>query len=408
MLHEQIRPKAVVSRETTPVVSRDTTEDDLSRNVYCILGIPVDSIDLLPVIRRIESAAERATPFFLSTPNLNYLVAAQFDPDFLESMLLSDLSPADGVSIVLIARLMGVPIKRRVPGADIFAALKARRSCKRPLKVFLFGGDEGVAATASHKMNSDGGGICCVGLLDPGRGSVEELSRREMIDEINSSGADFLVTCLGSRKGQLWLRHNRDKLRVPVRAHLGAVLKFEAGAVKRAPHLVQKFGLEWLWRIKEEPYLWRRYLSDANVLLRLLQTHVLPLAIRRLKQKRGRERGELSVTQIHEDTRITIKISGPAVSGRVDAIVPAFRIAIASKKDTRIDLSKTCAIDTRFLGLLLMLRKNLKKSGVDLTFVGLSPDLRKIFELHGVGFLLASAGAKSSARFATPGQATSC
>src|SRR5262249_31210133 len=158
------------------------------------------------------------------------------------SVLLSDLCPADGISIVWIARLVGIPIKKRISGADIFDALKCQRSSENPLKVFLFGGPEGVAARAAQVLNDQPDGLNCVGALYPGCSSVGEMSLDEMISNINSSGADFLVAALGAKKGQLWLQHNHKRLSIPVRAHLGAVINFEAGTIRRAPLIVQMLG----------------------------------------------------------------------------------------------------------------------------------------------------------------------
>ena len=340
--------------------------DDLSREVYCILGMPVDAIGMHAVLRRIESAAAGRTPFLISTANLNFLVNSQLDRDFRESLILSDLCTADGMPIIWIAWLAGIPIKNRIAGSDIFDALKAEHSTAHPLKVFLFGGPEGVAAAASRALNGQPSGLYCVGWLYPGFCSVEEMSRDDIIDKINSSGADFLVASLGAQKGQLWLQRNHHRLLIPVRAHLGASLNFQAGTVRRAPPIMRKFGLEWLWRIKEEPYLWRRYWNDGRVLLRLLFTHVLPLAFwtwwLRIKYER---RGEdlIITTRAYGHESVTVSLSGPANARHVDKVIPAFREAIATKKRITLDFSNTRTIDARFLGLLLMLKKKLKSTG---------------------------------------------
>src|SRR5262249_60148195 len=86
----------------------------------------------------------------------------------------------------------------------------------------------------------------------------------DVMDGVNASGGVFLLVALGSRKGQIWLLRNHDRLQIPVRAHLGATLHFAAGTIRRAPAIVAKLGLEWLWRIKEEPHLWRRYWRDGG------------------------------------------------------------------------------------------------------------------------------------------------
>ncbi|MCD8512378.1 MAG: WecB/TagA/CpsF family glycosyltransferase, partial [Nitrincola sp.] len=106
-------------------------------------------------------------------------------------------------------------------------------------------------------------------LHDPGRGDVASMSTPEIIEKINLSQADFLVVSLGAKKGQAWILHNLDKIQVPVVSHLGAVVNFVAGTVKRAPKVWQKLGLEWLWRIVEEPYLWKRYASDGFAALKM-------------------------------------------------------------------------------------------------------------------------------------------
>jgi len=364
--------------------------DDLSRNVYCVLGMPIDVGGMLSVIRDIEAAAASRLPLFISTPNLNWLVNIQSDPDFRETLLQSDLCPADGSPIVWIARLFGVPIKTRIAGSDIFEALKVRRNFGNPLRVFLFGGAEGVATTACRALNTQPSGLYCVGSLYPGFGSVDDMSHDDIINKINRSNADFLIVSLGAKNGQLWLRRNRHRLLTPVRAHLGAVINFQAGTIRRAPPALQRLGLEWLWRIKEEPHLWRRYWNDGRVLLRLLFTRVLPLVIwtRWLQLKYGRDRRGLIVDQVCNGESITLSLSGPATARHVDKIIPALRNAIAVKKRIVINFSNTSVVDARFLGLLLMLRKELNNNGASLSFIGLSSMLERIFHLNSLDFLL--------------------
>jgi|tagenome__1003787_1003787.scaffolds.fasta_scaffold20987871_2 N-acetylglucosaminyldiphosphoundecaprenol N-acetyl-beta-D-mannosaminyltransferase len=361
--------------------------DDLSREVYCILGMPIDAIGMQTVLYRIRSAAAARTSFLISTPNLNFLVNSQLDRSFRESLILSDLCTADGVAIIWIAWLARIPIKNRIAGSDIFDALKAEHSTADPLNIFLFGGLKGVAAAASQALNGHRSGLYCSGWLYPGFCSAEEMSRDDIIDCINSSGADFLVASLGAQKGQLWLQRNHDRLRIPVRAHLGASLNFQAGTIMRAPSVVRKLGLEWLWRIKEEPYLWKRYWYDGRVLLRLLFTHVLPYVFwTTWLRLRYEQREELIITQVRGCETITLRLSGPASARHVGKAIVAFGEAIATNKQIAVDFSGTRCIDARFLGLLLMLKKAAKKTGTAPIFVGLTPSLKMIFRLNGLDF----------------------
>jgi N-acetylglucosaminyldiphosphoundecaprenol N-acetyl-beta-D-mannosaminyltransferase len=213
------------------------------------------------------------------------------------------------------------------------------------------------------------------------------MSRDDIIDKINCSGADFVVAALGNQKGQLWLLRNHHRLLIPVRAQFGATMNFQAGTVRRAPAMLRKWGFEWLWRVKEEPYLWRRYWNDGRVLLRLLFTHVLPLAFwtwwLRLKYKR---KEDFVITQTDGGDKVTLSLSGHALAQHSDEAIFAFREAIATGKQIAIDFSKTRTIDARFLGLLLMLKKTLKNNGAAPIFMSLSGELKKMFLLNRFDF----------------------
>jgi N-acetylglucosaminyldiphosphoundecaprenol N-acetyl-beta-D-mannosaminyltransferase len=366
--------------------------DDLSREVYCILGIPIDAVEMDAVLQKIDDAAQNAAPYLISTPNLNFLVNSQTDPEFRESLLQSDLCPPDGMPILWIARLLGVPMKRRVAGSDIFEALKLRPGLERPLKIFLFGATEPIVAEVSRRLNSGATGLKCVGWICPGFGGVEALSKGDFFDRINASGADFLMAALGARNGQLWLMRNRDQLKIPIRAHLGATINFQAGSVQRAPYMMRKLALEWIWRIKEEPSLFWRYWHDGGVFLRLLFARVLPLAARARWRGLAASRGghDFVIVPVQNDHTVTLRLVGSATGARVAEAIACFRQATASQKRVIVDLSQTQAVDARFFGLLLMLRKQLQSQGSALQFQGASARLRKLFRLNSLEFLLST------------------
>ena len=375
-------------RACSPKFTVAAPQSDLTRSVYCVLGMPIDATNLATVVNRIEAAAAKRTAFLLSTPNLNFLVSSLSDPEFRESMLNSDLCPPDGAPIVWIARLLGLPIKERAAGSDLLDQLKASTRT-RQLTIFLFGGAKGVAATAARKLNASPGGLNCVGTMDPGFCEVSEMSQDHIIDTVNSSGADFLSVSLGAKKGQLWLHRNHHRLTIPIRVHLGAAINFQAGIVRRAPQMIRAWGLEWLWRIKEEHYLWKRYLNDGFVLLRLLFTRVLPLAVlSRWQFTRSHEQEDLVITKDHHDQSIIISLRGIASERHVLKAVASFQEALADNQNITIDLSNTRLIDARFLGLLLMLRKELRSRGTKLMFTGVSGRIARIFRLCELKFLL--------------------
>jgi N-acetylglucosaminyldiphosphoundecaprenol N-acetyl-beta-D-mannosaminyltransferase len=269
---------------------------DYTRPVFDILGLPFDAVDLRAAVRLVVEAVEHRTPLFVSTPNLNFLIACQKDAAFRRSVFESDLSLADGMPVIWLARLLGIPIHQRVAGSDLFEALCGQT--ERTVKVFFFGGPEGAAQQARDRVNAMADdrarqgllpGVVCVGFDSPGFGSLEDMSQPDVIQRINATGADFVVVALGARKGQAWIQRNRAQLDAPVISHLGAVVNMAAGTIARAPLWMRRVGLEWVWRIKEEPMLWKRYASDGLMLLRLLVTKIVPELWWRLRLRlRGR------------------------------------------------------------------------------------------------------------------------
>jgi N-acetylglucosaminyldiphosphoundecaprenol N-acetyl-beta-D-mannosaminyltransferase len=310
------------------------------------------------------------------------------DEALRDSLIASDLCTADGAPIVRIARLLGIPLKERVAGSDMFERL-ANAPAARRLSVFFFGGGEGSADAACRNANSQSG-VRGAGALYPGYASLEELSSDRFLDAINASDAQFLVVALGAAKGQAWLTRNHQRLRVPVRAHLGATVNFQAGGLKRAPSLVRRAGLEWLWRIKEEPHLWRRYWADGWVLLRLLLTRVVPLALhtRRHRLQCG-DACPFRIETVQGDPFVVLRLMGHATGQNIARAIVHFRNGVnLSRSRLVVDLSRVDFVDARFLGLLLMVSKQLKARGTALQLIGASPRVKGLFRLNELGYLL--------------------
>ncbi len=208
------------------------------------------------------------------------------------------------------------------------------------------------------------------------------------------ASADLLAVFLGAEKAQTWLLKNHDRIKIPIRAQFGAAINFEAGTIKRAPAVLRNSGLEWLWRIKEEPYLWRRYWADGLSLLHLLFTSVFPLAINYYwAGLRDKSAGPgLRVDVRADDHLVVVGLSGPAVSRYIDSATNSFRTALSAEKDIVVECSKMSAVDPRFVGLFLMVRKQLLGRGQRLSFIDVPPAIRRAFRLNGFDFLLPNEG----------------
>lgn len=332
---------------------------DFSRPRVCILGLPFDAITLDAAVARIREDAFAGRRCFVSTPNLNFAIAAFSDSTFRNSVLRSDLNLIDGMPLVWLARLMGLKVPMRVAGSDVFEALTGHSA--PALNIYLFGGVEGAAAAACERINQRRGGLRCVGFDAPGNGSIESMSSDDRISRINQSGAQFVVVALGARKGQAWIERNADRLTAPILSHLGAVMNFAAGTLRRAPGWMQRSGLEWAWRIREEPELWRRYWHDGTLAARLVFARVLPDAVATrlalMRQPQGGTAAGFAATTAGADGVETLALSG---SWRGDDGLPAFAEALHRRAGQRtalqIDLTHVTELGNATAALLLVAR----------------------------------------------------
>jgi N-acetylglucosaminyldiphosphoundecaprenol N-acetyl-beta-D-mannosaminyltransferase len=352
---------------------------DFSREVHCLLGLPFDAISMDGAEQRLRAAVTNRSPCFLSTPNLNFLIAAQSDVAFRNSVINSDLSIADGMPLVWIARLLGIPIRERVAGSALFDRL--RNVSGTPITILFFGGPDGAAETACRKLNLEGRGLSCVGFESPGFGSIEEMSNDSIIQRINASNADFLVVSLGAKKGQAWIERNKSRITVPVYSHLGAVVNFVAGTVKRAPVWMQDTGLEWLWRIKEDPALWRRYYRDGLALLKLMVSRVIPYAwyLQRYKP----DDGQLAVAGMETTEDVNdyiIHLRGAWTLRNIAPLRKCFSKAAMAEKNIRLEMSGVSYVDSTFVGLIMLLYGHQTQNQREL-YIELLPDhVRRIIK----------------------------
>lgn len=362
---------------------------DFYRPVHCLLGLPVDAVDKETAVGLIRKAAISNAPCLVSTPNLNFIAACRHDNDFRNSLIGSELVVADGAPLVLVARLLGIPIHERVAGADLFDGL--RLAPGRILSVYFFGGPDGAARDACMQVNAMPSGIRCVGYDFPGYQSVEEMSDDETIARINRSGADFLIVSLGAIKGHEWIVRNRARINVPVLSHLGAVVNFAAGHFRRAPLLLRHMGFEWLWRIKEEPWLWRRYLPDALFFLRLMLTRVIPNAIRlRLTAPAAGDLQQAGVVLAAHGGVLNIKLNGAWRNDNLLPVRQAFEQAVQMPVEVELDLGAVTYVDSAFIGLVLLLLGQQRKQGLGFNIIAVSPTVRRSFRYACAGYLLDS------------------
>jgi len=358
----------------------------IQREVWCLLGLPFDEINLTESVEHINQSISNKNKCFLSTPNLNFAIATQSDEAFYQSVLDSDLSVADGMPLIWVAKILGIPLPERVAGSTLFEQLFQQKQQTGKMKVFFFGGQEGVAEQAHLKVNENSPGMISCGFYDPGFVAVDEMSRPEIHNYINDAAPDFIVVALGARKGQEWIQRNREALNASTISHLGAVINFVAGQVERAPLVWQQIGMEWLWRIRQEPSLWRRYFFDGLAFLKLIMLNIIPLALydRCLKLTESYKK---PVELIIQQTDITsVRLSGSLHHGDLRGIKELFSEILldGNHHNVELDCRQLDYIDSALIGSLLLFQQYLNQQGRQIILSHLPCRIRCLLNLHNV------------------------
>ena len=377
--------------------------DDFDRNVWCVLGLPVDLTDIDGAVAEIDRAVRDDKKLSFVTPNVNWLVRARRNAVTRKEILDADLSLIDGAPLVALAKILGVPAKARVAGSDLFEVLRRRPAfAGSKIGVFFFGGRDGAAQAAVKEINSSNSGLEAVGFQNPGFGDIDSMSTAPVIEKINKAKPDFIIVALGAAKGQAWINRNQERLDAPVLAHLGAVVDFTAGGIARAPKWLQQMGLEWAWRIKEEPSLWRRYFADGASLAQILMTGLLPQLWRAARSAPVAKTG---AALSHGAKNATILLSGDIHHGALRPIREAFRKASALGCDICLDFTAIDSFDRAFLGQVLMLEKNLMRRGQNIYIAGVRRSHLRVLRANKMGYPVAAVEHQRQAPSKTPRRA---
>lgn len=215
-----------------------------------LLGVRIDAVGRWEAMRILtrRMAAGRQTVVY--TPNPAMVWRARRDKAFRAILNRGDLSVADGIGIVLGARLAGLPPPPRVAGIELGGDV-LNYAARAGLRVFLLGGKPRVAQEAARRLVRRFPTLSVCGMH---HGYFREGERDAILHKIRAARADVLLVCLGSPRQEQWIDRNRAALpSVKLFMGLGGSLDVWAGAVKRAPRPLRKIGLEWAWRMTLEP-----------------------------------------------------------------------------------------------------------------------------------------------------------
>lgn len=221
------------------------------------------NIDILSISK--SELLESMNEGVLYTPNVDHLCKLQNDREFYDAYRHAEWVVCDSRILLHASKLLKDPISEAIPGSVFFGDFYNYHKNDPDCRIFLLGSAEGVAREAMRRINGKLGRQIIVGAHSPSFGfEKDEAECMEIIDRINASEATVLVVGVGAPKQEIWIAKYRNNMsNVKIFMALGATIDFEAGVKKRAPKILQKMCIEWLYRFLQEPKrLFRRYFIE--------------------------------------------------------------------------------------------------------------------------------------------------
>ena len=227
------------------------------RNRLRILGVPVDSVTSAQTLDVISQLVRERVPRQLVTINPEFVMAAQANRAFDRVLNEAALALPDGIGMLWASRVHGRPLPERVPGSDIVPSI-ASLAAAQGWSVFFLGAAEGVAELAAARLREKYPALAVAGTH---AGSPMIAEEAEIVARVRSVKPDILLVAYGAPAQDLWIARNLESLGVPVCMGVGGTFDFISGIRRRAPRWVQSLGIEWLYRLAQEPWRWRRQLA---------------------------------------------------------------------------------------------------------------------------------------------------
>ena len=253
-----------------------------------LLDIPVTCLPFEEQIMLMLRWAKARTSKVVCLANVHMLVEAYRDRTFSNVLHSADLVTPDGKPLVMMLRRLGIKHQNQVAGMDVFLNL-CDLAQQTGIKVYFLGSTEKILNKIEQKLSREYPILQVAGMKSIPYIATQDIAKSydgELIEEINQSGAGIVFVCLGCPKQEIWMSHYKSSIQ-GVMVGVGAVFSMYAGVNPRAPRWVQQVGLEWLYRLLQEPRrLWWRYGSTIPPFIYLaLRQLVIPY-----KQKLSRAR----------------------------------------------------------------------------------------------------------------------
>lgn len=222
-----------------------------------ILGVRVHALTMDETLDALELMASNGGLNHVVTVNPEFIMTAGKNDRFRQVLNAATLAIPDGFGVVWAGRMLGSPLPERVTGADLVEQFAAR-AARKGYRFFLLGAAPGVAERAADALRERHPGLIIAGTH---AGSPREEEEEEICALIRAARPHALFVAYGSPNQDLWIDRNKARIGVPVSIGVGGTLDYVAGVIPRAPRWMRESGLEWLYRLTQQPSRWRRMLA---------------------------------------------------------------------------------------------------------------------------------------------------
>lgn len=340
-----------------------------------ILGVPFDNVSMTETIAIVERMIASKQPHYIATANVDFLVQSLEDIELRRILFDADLVVCDGTPLVWASGFLGNQLKERVAGSDLVPRL-LQAAAEKGYRVFFLGGKEEVIETAIGNIRKRHPQLEIAGYYSPPFAPLLEMDHEEICRRINDAKPDMCFVSFGCPKQEKWIWMNRDRMKVPMSIGVGATVDFLAGTMKRAPMWMRKIGLEWLFRMLQEPgRLVKRYAKDFWVfgfgILRQLRALRLGRSRRGSEKPKGIEREEFYLLELPD--RLDVKV--------VKANEALWEQSVTSDRKILLVDANVTYLDSTGAGLFVRLAKMARENQVELVLVSVSQAVMNAFEL---------------------------
>ncbi|MDI6604483.1 MAG: WecB/TagA/CpsF family glycosyltransferase [Thermoanaerobacteraceae bacterium] len=233
---------------------------------FNIFGVPIDKVTMKDAVKRTEDFLKENRLHIVATPNAEIIMMAQKDEEYKYILNKTDLNVPDGSGVVFASKVYKEELPERVAGFDLMMEL-LRIADKKEQKIYLLGAAPDVIKKTYENLKKKYPGINIVGIHD---GYFKDFQEEGIIKEINSKNPDIIFVALGAPKQEKWIFKNRNILNARLAIGVGGSFDVLAGKVQRAPEIYRKLGMEWLYRLKKEPWRYKRMMVLPKFAVKVL------------------------------------------------------------------------------------------------------------------------------------------